>query len=181
MKKSKMDYIEQANELMEHTGNIEKVSDAIKRKQETTKNVNVIITGDSIDNWKVNPMNNFVILFYDNFQELLLNYNLTKVDIVILLEILKLMHMGNQVQITQQQIVKNTGKNKCQVSLSWKKFVKYNILITTNAGSKFINPQLIVKGSLKKISDSDNFDELSSKSDYQNYTKNSFKKNYKKN
>lgn len=154
---------QQANELMLHGNTIEKVSHGIE-EQKQHGDVNVIIAKDNQSNWKVNPLNEFVILFVGNFQEIVKNYKLNNTDMLVLLEILKLMQMGNQVKITQQQIAKNTGKFKSQVSTCWKKFIETNIIIKTDDGSEFINPQLISKGSLKK------------QSEYQNYKKTSFNK-----
>lgn len=172
-------YFQQANDLMEHSETMGQIGDAIRTKQESTKNVNVIVAGDNQDNWRVNPLNNFVILFYEHFQTIVRKNKLNNTDMLVLLELLKLMRMGNQVKITQKQIAKNIGKYKSQVSTCWNKFIKINLIIKTDDGSEYVNPQLIVKGSLKKQSESPDFDELSSKSKFKNYDKHNFSKGKK--
>ncbi len=139
-------------------------------------NCNILpIPKDNKKNWKINPNNNFVILFYECLQDLIIEFKLNNSDMVILLELMKIMKYGNHINITQKSLANRTNKTQATVCKSWKKLIQMNIIIKTKDGNEYINPQIINKGNLRKTTENDNFNELYNLSNVKNYNKNSFK------
>lgn len=94
------------------------------------------------------PINPFVILFYENFQTIIKEYKLNATEILIVLEILKVMSYGNLISVSQTEIATNLELPKQNVNRAFSKFRKSGLLVRTEQGTEYINSQIIAKGKL---------------------------------
>lgn len=124
--------------------------DEIDKKKEFG-NVNVIVA----NNVKAKVINNFVIMFYKSFLEIVSNDNITKQDIKVLLKILEKMEFGNLIKYTQESLAKELNTKQASISRSIKNLRDADIIIRTEDKEEYINPQLFNKGNLKKQKESD--------------------------
>ena len=125
----------------------EKIEHAInsKIKKSKDKEVNLKV---SISEQNLKPLNPFVILFYDNFQEIIKKFKLNTTEILIILELLKLMSYGNLIKTSQSEIAKKLEIPRQNVNRAFNKFRNSGLIIKTNESSEFLNPQIISKGKL---------------------------------
>jgi len=100
---------------------------------------------------KVSIKNEFVLFFVDNFNEVMIKYNLTQREIKVIFAILNKMSYGNQLNITQKAISQKSGIAKAHVSTIYKSLIEKNILIRYEDGSIFFNPNLALKGLTHKL------------------------------
>lgn len=103
-------------------------------------------------NKKISIKNEFVILFVENFNEVMVKYKLNGREMKVVFTILNLMSFGNQINITQKLISQKSGIAKAHVSTIYKSLIEKNILIRHEEdGSIFFNPNLALKGLPHKL------------------------------
>lgn len=110
--------------------------------------VSVVVTKDKK---QVKPLNDFVILFLNSFLDLMIKFDLQKMDMLVLFAILTKMKNGNQVSITQKAIAKELGREPSNLNRNYKKLRESKILIQDEFGNEFINTNIIVNKSLRRI------------------------------
>ena len=128
--------------------------------------VNVIIASKS---YKQDVNNNFVMLFYEALDDIIVEFQLTMLDLRVLMRLLRKASFGNLLIFKQSAIAKELKTSAPNISRTIKRMFKSNLLIKTEDGEVFINPHVISKGSLHKMKASTSFEELTQKSEFKNY------------
>jgi hypothetical protein len=116
----------------------------------TPASVNVIVAKQRRN---LDPINPFVILFYQNFDALLVKYPMSPAALRVLVRLLKLAAFGNLVCFKQTSLAADLGISKAVVSRTIALFLKCGILTELENGGIFLNPQVLSKGSLLKLAD----------------------------
>lgn len=116
----------------------------------TPASVNVIVAKGRRN---LDPINPFVILFYENFDALLVKYPMSPAALRVLVRLLKLSYFGNLVCFKQSTLAADLGISRAVVSRSIALFLKCGILTELENGGIFLNPQVLSKGSLLKLSE----------------------------
>lgn len=98
---------------------------------------------------KVNA--SFAILFYESLLEKVIKNELSATDIKVLLCILKYVYKGNVVAISHQEIATELSIQRQQVSRAYGRLIKSELLLLSQSGSIFLNPQIVAKEALKKM------------------------------
>jgi predicted transcriptional regulator len=124
-----------------------KIMEAVS-KEASLNDVNLFVSKET---YKLKPKNQFAILFYDSLDELIESANLSKLDIRIILRLLKRLEAGNLLSYTQLALSKELGTSTASISRSIKRLIKSQILIRTENGEEYVNPQVISKMNLKKM------------------------------
>lgn len=93
------------------------------------------------------PLNGFVMLFYENFEHLLINKALKGSEVAILTILINQMAYGNQLAIKQSGIARKLGVSAPYVSKVFKKFKQIGIILEDEDGV-YLNPQIVAKGKL---------------------------------
>ena len=110
---------------------------------------------------KVKPSEEFVMMFFSSFNEIIAEHNLTLADLKVLFQIIKYVSYGNLINLSQQDIADGLGVKQQAVNRSWKKLVESEILFSPpGKKSIFINPNFIVKGELLKAKNGEAYQEL---------------------
>lgn len=143
------EYIPERKYIDDICDGVNKVAD---KAEEKDPNVNVIIAKDKRE---MKPLNPFVIVFYENFQSIILEHKLNATEILIVLEILKAMSYGNLISISQTEIATFLGLPKQNVNRAFSKFRKSGLLVKSELGTEYVNSQIIAKGSLWKHRDAE--------------------------
>lgn len=123
--------------------------DAILKSTKEKKQVTVFVGKGTM---KVNSP--FAILFYESLLDIFIEQNLSKTDIRVILTILKHISKGNVLSLTQKYISTQAKLTPAQVSISYAKLIKCGLILEGEESSLFINPQIIVKESLRDASQS---------------------------
>lgn len=123
-------------------------------EKESSKNVNLDVIISSKKR-QIKPLNDFVILFLNSFVSLMVKFDLQKNDMLVLFAILSKMKNGNQVNITQKAIAKELGRDTANLNRNYKKLRECGILISDEYGNEFINTNIIVNKSLRRIREED--------------------------
>ncbi len=126
---------------------IEKLDDKDEFKEINQVNAKVYIEKAP----KVSLLNEFAILFYDNFLQIVIHNKLTNNEIKVLLVMISKMAYGNQLNITQKLIAKKTAIDKANVSRVYKSFEEKNIIVYDRDGCIYLNPNLVLKGLPHKL------------------------------
>lgn len=98
---------------------------------------------------KTKFLNEFVLLFIENFEFIIDEYNLSKNDIRVIIKILKNMKFGNLISLSNSALATDLRMDKSNVSKILKKLRKTELIIDKD-GSLFFNPHIAAKGSMKK-------------------------------
>ncbi|MFA6195972.1 MAG: hypothetical protein WC656_04965 [Sulfurimonas sp.] len=144
---------------------IEKIESAIKIKKEEG-DVNVIISSQS---YKQKVNNPFVILFYESFDCIIEEYQLNMLEMRIILKLLKKASLGNLLSFKQASIANELKTLQPTVSRAFTKLIKSTLLIKTQEGELYFNPQIFAKGNLKKMKDSKIYDDAIDIRNLENY------------
>jgi len=143
----------------------EEIYENVEEKQKLG-DVNVIVSNQS---YKQKTNNHFVILFHNVLEYVITEYQLKLNDIKIILSILKLMEIGNAINITQKRISIDTGINIVSINRSYKNLLKASILLKDDYGSYYFNPQIVSNMNLKKIKEYDSYKLSKSLSKYDSF------------
>jgi len=112
--------------------------------------VNVIVAKQRRN---LDPINPFVILFYENFDALLVKFPMSPSALRVLVRLLKLAAFGNLVCFKQSTLSADLGISKAVVSRTLALFLKCGLLTELDNGGIFLNPQVLSKGSLLKLAE----------------------------
>ena len=105
----------------------------------------------SVCRTKVKPEEEFVFYFLTNMNALMSDPQITKQDLMILMQYATKMKYGNQLSISQLDIAEDLGIDKSRVSNSVKKLTKRGIFYKEGR-SLFMNWKYLAKGNLILIS-----------------------------
>lgn len=95
---------------------------------------------------KVRLKNEFVMVFLENFERLLMV--LKKNELRVLIAILRFLEYQNVLKITQASIAHELKMDTGDVSKAYKRLKKLNILSANQYGVEYINPMVFAKGGL---------------------------------
>lgn len=112
-------------------------------------NVNVIKSKK-----KAETNESFVIFFFKKFAAAIIENNLGKTDLLVLLKVLEYVSWGNVINLTQETIADDLGLKQQQISRSFKKLVDADIFIREKK-SLFVNPNYMCMGDLYKSTETD--------------------------
>jgi hypothetical protein len=135
----------QYSTLNEIADDVDKILESTKEKKQVT-----VFVGKGT--MKVN--NPFAILFYETLLDIFIKQNLSKTDIRVILTILKHINKGNVLSLSQKFIAGQAKLTTAQVSISYSRLIKCGLIIEGEEASLFINPQIIIKESLRDASQS---------------------------
>ena len=96
---------------------------------------------------KIKPDAEFVFLFIENVYSVMIDKQITKQDLLVLMAYAKRMSYGNQISISQQDIADELQTYKANVSNSVKKLTKRGIFYKEGR-SLFMNWKYLAKGNL---------------------------------
>jgi biotin operon repressor len=100
---------------------------------------------------RVKVKNDFVILFYSSFLQIIKDCELTKLDIKLTMQLLEMAQFGNLVSISQSGLAKELGTYQSNVSKSLKSLIASGILIKDSNGHTYFNPDIMTKGKLNEM------------------------------
>lgn len=154
------------NEFADYMNTSNKIDTAIEEKKKEGDNVNVFVSSGS---YKLDTKNDFVIMFYESLEVIIKEHKLSSNELLVLLALLKKASFGNLLSFSQKSLMNETKLTQSNVSKCLKKFVSCNLLIKTDDGEQYLNPQILCKGNLKKMQDSEKYKELKEKSKFNNF------------
>jgi hypothetical protein len=100
------------------------------------------------------PNNEFAMLFYKSLLIKMVTYELNATDVKVLLAILDYVGYGNVVSLTQSKIAYDLDMKKQNVNKSYTNLINAKLLIKDSKGSIFLNPQVLSKGRLRDLKNS---------------------------
>ena len=103
---------------------------------------------------QINPINPFVICFYNSLYEVLRKNPITMKSFQLLLLILHDCALGNLISINQTSLAERMGTNKSNISRYIKELKTAGFFILLKKGL-YLNPQIISKGSLLALAEND--------------------------
>ena len=128
-----------------------KIKELPKEKiDEIVEGINTLCEKDisvSVCRTKVKPEEEFVFYFLTNMNALMSDPQITKQDLMILMQYATKMKYGNQLSISQLDIAEDLGIDKSRVSNSVKKLTKRGIFYKEGR-SLFMNWKYLAKGNL---------------------------------
>lgn len=96
---------------------------------------------------RIKPINQFVLLFYENLREIIEEFDLNTTNLRVLLVLIEKMEFGNLVQLNQSALAKELGMQRQNLHRAFKKLKEVGLLLEVDS-SLYINPHVIAKGSL---------------------------------
>lgn len=98
-------------------------------------------------------VNQFALIFHNNFLLTIDEYNLTLNDIRVMLKIIDLMKFGNLVKLSWSDVGKSIGIKKQNMAKHVKKLKDASLLIDDESGNTYLNPQIIAKSKFLEKTD----------------------------
>jgi len=95
--------------------------------------------------------NNFVLMFVENIQILLDEYELTNMELKVLMYILDKMKHGNMYSINQKKLSEKYNTSQPAISRYIKNLIKKNIIIEDEDKNRYINSTLFLKGNISSM------------------------------
>lgn len=92
--------------------------------------------------------NEYVLLFFANFKNIIREYNLTKTDILVVMQMLEYMQYGNLLRISYTKLAKDVGIDPKNIHKTIKRLKSSNLLIEDEENT-YLNPHVIAKGKFK--------------------------------
>lgn len=128
--------------------------EALAKQDEVTKGLAKLTNalGDSkaaiyVGRKKIKPLNEFVLLFYENLREIIEEYDLNTTNLRVLLVLIEKMEFGNLVQLNQSALAKELGMQRQNLHRAFKKLKDIGLLLEIDS-SLYVNPHVIAKGQL---------------------------------
>ena len=147
-----------------HKTRLEDVPDAVdKILAHADKQVSVMVREA-----RVKPNNPFSLVFHEVLSDLILAQKIGLLELRILLSLLKFAGIGNFISITQAEVANDLKINRSSVCRGWAKLELHKILLKTQRGSVFINPQVACRSSMKKMQKSEAY-KLSKQTNFENF------------
>lgn len=110
---------------------------------------------------KIKVKNQFVLLFVENLQSLLINDKITTSELKVLLCIVQYSSYQNVFKITQTTIANAVKMKRSNVSVIMKKLRDKQLLLEDPTGLEYVNPYLFLKGSIKELKATERFKQMS--------------------
>jgi len=95
--------------------------------------------------------NNFVLMFVENIEILLDEYELTNMELKVLMYILDKMKHGNMFSINQKKLAEKYNTSQSAISRYIKNLIKKNLIIEDEDKNRFINSTLFLKGNISSM------------------------------
>lgn len=95
---------------------------------------------------KVSLKNDFVILFLENFDNLITQLKLTTTELRVLIYILKKMEYGNLLSLNQKSVCVALDMKSSNVSNVFKKLKAKDVLVYDDEGNMYVNSNIVMKG-----------------------------------
>lgn len=129
----------------------EQTKEKIENLQSENKNINVttIIKTESKHVLK----EEFVISFTSNLRKMLEQYNVSLVEMKIILYIVEKMEFGNLFSINQTSLAKTLKTSQSAISRSFKSLKQKHIIIEDDLKNLYINSNIFIKGNITKLDD----------------------------
>lgn len=124
-------------------------SNFIDNQQNMGQNVSLFVSDPTA--YRVKPKEPFVLLFYRSLLTVIVEKKLTTTDLKVILTVLDFVSQGNVVSLTHQDVATKAKLVRQQVTNSLKKLACAEILLKSEGGSLFLNPNLIAKENLKEM------------------------------
>lgn len=124
------------------TSALEAIADSL---QETMKNGNKqvnVFTAPA----RMPIVNQFALIFHNNFLLTIDDYNLRLNDIRVMLKIIDLMKFGNLVKLSWSDVARSLRIDPTNMGRHIKKLKQAKLLIEDEGGNTYLNPQIIAKG-----------------------------------
>lgn len=125
------------------------IGSMIEHDQNLGQSVSVFVSDPT--EYRVKPREPFVLLFYKSLLSVIIQKKLTTTDLKTILTVLDFVSQGNVVNLTHKDVATKAGLVRQQVTASLRKLVDAEILIKSDGGSLFLNPNLIAKENLKDM------------------------------
>lgn len=110
------------------------------------KNSDVVVISQK---GKMEITNNFVLCFYNSLKVLINQFNLSKTDIMAILQILEYMQYGNLVRMSYAKLARDIGIDERNISRVIRKLKAAKLLIVKDE-NLYLNPHIIAKGNFKR-------------------------------
>lgn len=123
---------------------VETLSD-VAEKLQTHMDKKESVANVFISKNKMQTLNEYVFLFYENLDNIIKHYKLNTTEIRIVLKIINYMRFGNLISLSITSLAKDLDMNKGNVSRALKK-MKSTELIVERDGNLFFNPHIACKG-----------------------------------
>lgn len=123
----------------------DEILNAIDQKM-TNKNSDVNV---SIWQGRMDICNEYVLLFFANFKNIIVAYKLTKTDILVIMQMLEYMQYGNLLRISYAKLAKDVGIDPKNINKTIKRLRDSDLLIEIDDNT-YLNPHVIAKGKFKK-------------------------------
>ena len=128
--------------IKESTDVLQSVVDGIQEQfDKGNKSVNVFTAPA-----RMPIVNQFALIFHNNFLMTIDEYKLALNDIRIMLKIIDLMKFGNLVKLSWSDVARSLDIDPTNMGRHIKKLKKAALLIEDNGGNTYLNPQIIAKG-----------------------------------
>jgi len=95
--------------------------------------------------------NNYVLMFVENIEIFLDKYELTTMELKVLMYILDKMKHGNLFSISQKQLAEKYNTSQPAISRYIKNLIKKGIIIEDSDKNRYINSTLFLKGSINSM------------------------------
>lgn len=96
---------------------------------------------------KMQTINEYAFLFATNLNAIIIEYNLTRRDIMVVLKLIEYMYFGNLLSFSNSKLAKDLNLDPSNVSKVMKK-LKHTELIIEDEGNLYFNPHIACKGTL---------------------------------
>lgn len=113
--------------------------------QMTDKNSDINV---NISHSRMDICNEYVLLFYANFKNIIREYKLTKNDILVVLQMLEYMQYGNLLRISYRKLANDVGIDPKNINKTIKRLKDSDLLIEEDENT-YLNPHVIAKGRFK--------------------------------
>lgn len=94
---------------------------------------------------------NYCVMFIENMQKLMEDFELTNMELRVLFYILDKMKMGNLFSINQKRLAEQFKTSAPAISRYIKNLQKKGVVVVDEDGNKFINSTLFLKGMIHKL------------------------------
>ena len=123
------------------------------------ENVNIFKTKK-----RIKPAEEFIMLFFKSFNDIVSEKNLTLADLKVLFKILEYVSYGNLLILSQKDLAEELNITQQAVSKSWQKLIKAEIVFQGEGKkSMFLNPIFMIKGELFKAKNGEVYKEIKGK------------------
>lgn len=122
---------------------MENIADALQSKMDKTNSkVNTFVVNN-----KMHTINEYVFLFMANLKKIVLYYNLSRNEMLVILQLLEYMKFGNLISVSNSKIARDIGIDPRNMTKLMKRIKETELIIEID-GNIYFNPHVACKGSL---------------------------------